>query len=597
MTAGAALLAMLPVAVYTTDPEGRLTFYNDAAAELWGHRPEIGSSRWCGSWKLFWPDGRPLAHEDCPMGVTLREGHPVRGLEAVAERPDGTRVPFRPYPSLLRDAEGRVTGAINLLVDLTEQKRSVIESDRLAAIVSSSDDAIISKTLEGRITSWNAGATRIFGYTAEEMVGQSILRLIPPELQHEEDEILARLRRGERIDHFDTVRLTKDGRRIDISLTVSPVRDGSGTIVGASKVARDVSDRKRHEAMQRLLFDELNHRVKNTLAKIQSIASLSLRRSTSPQEFVRSFNGRVQALAKAHDLLVQGKMQGADLHGLVREQVTLGPVDASRIVLAGPRVKLDSRSAVQMALVLHELATNAHKYGALSVPSGHLAIRWQLQAGATPHLHLEWTETGVPGVSAPTTRGFGSTLIERSLAAVEGQADLHFKADGLACEIRMPLTEVEERTLRDEEWAHGARGDRLALAPSRTTDLQGKRVLIVEDEPLVAIDIEEQLTAAGAVVVGPAASVDRALLLIAEASFDVALLDGNLGGQAVDEIAAALTRRNIPFAFATGYGLEGLPRSFREAKVLEKPFSEDQLIGTVVALLSDRRDPLLVVSR
>src|SRR6185295_4703897 len=131
------------------------------------------------------------------------------------------------------------------LVDLTDRDRGRTDSARLAAIVSSSDDAIISKTLDGTITSWNAGAERIFGYKPEEIVGQNILRLIPTELRHEEKEIVGRLSRGERIEHYETVRVAKDGRRVDISLTVSPMRDASGSVVGASKVARDVTERKR----------------------------------------------------------------------------------------------------------------------------------------------------------------------------------------------------------------------------------------------------------------------------------------------------------------------------------------------------------------
>ena len=234
MTPSAQILDALPVAVYTTDAQGRITYYNQAAEDLWGHRPEIGSDQWCGSWRLFWPDGRLLPHDECPMAVTLKEGHPVRGVEAIAERPDGTRVPFLPYPTPLRDATGQLVGAINLLVDLTERRRAEVESAQLAAIVASSDDAIISKTLEGRVTSWNEGASRIFGWEASEMIGQPILRIIPPELHDEEVEILARLRRGERIEHFDTVRLAKDGRRVDISLAVSPIRDNSGRVTGAS---------------------------------------------------------------------------------------------------------------------------------------------------------------------------------------------------------------------------------------------------------------------------------------------------------------------------------------------------------------------------
>src|ERR1700735_5622166 len=129
---GTELLELLPVAVYMTDADGRITFFNDAAAELWGQRPQLGSAQWCGSWRLYWPDGRPLSHDECPMAMTLKEGRPVRGIDAIAERPDGTRVHFLPYPTPLRDASGQLTGAINLLVDVTERRKSELESARLA---------------------------------------------------------------------------------------------------------------------------------------------------------------------------------------------------------------------------------------------------------------------------------------------------------------------------------------------------------------------------------------------------------------------------------------------------------------------------------
>jgi len=269
---GAELLEALPVAVYTTDAEGRITFFNQAAADLWGHRPALGSDQWCGSWRLYWPDGRPMPHDQCPMALTLKEGRPVRGIEGIAERPDGTRVNFLPFPTPLRDAAGRLTGAINLLMDITEQHQAEVELARLAAIVTSSDDAIISKSLEGRITSWNAAATRIFGYQPAEVVGQPITRIIPPELHDDEKRILAQLARGERIEHYETVRVAKDGHLIEVSLSVSVLRDRFGKIIGASKVARDITERKQAERLQHLLIEELNHRVKNTLATVQAIA-------------------------------------------------------------------------------------------------------------------------------------------------------------------------------------------------------------------------------------------------------------------------------------------------------------------------------------
>src|SRR6516165_2356992 len=479
MISGTDLLEALPVAIYTTDADGRVTFYNRAAAELWGHHPELGSSQWCGSWRLYWPDGRPLPHGECPMAVALKEGREVRGVAAIAERPDGTRVRFLSYPTPLRDASGRLVGALNLLMDVTERHDSELESARLAAIVVSSDDAIISKTLDGRITSWNAGATRIFGYEASEMIGESILRIIPPELHGEEREILARLRRGERIDHYETVRVARDGRRVDVSLTVSPLRDRSGRVVGGSKVGRDITDRKRAEKMQRVLTDELAHRVKNTLATVQAIANQSLVRAKSPTDFVSSFAGRIQALAKAHTLLTRSKMQGADVMELVSEQVLIGAPNDDRISCSGPLLVLDAQAAVHLALVLHELATNARKHGALSVPQGRLSVTWQMRTNGGCSLLLSWKESHGPRVSAPSAHGFGRTLIEQTVRARGGEASVDYRTDGLTCEIRLPLPEAARpSTGIDASAPKTSRGPSLLAAPDERRTLHGKRILV-----------------------------------------------------------------------------------------------------------------------
>jgi PAS domain S-box-containing protein len=238
------VIQVIPAAIYMTDAEGHITFYNEAAAALWGCRPELGDSKFWGSWKLYWPDGTSLPHDQCPMAMALRQRQPIRGIEAVAERPDGTRIPFIPYPTPLFDASGRLTGAVNLLVDISERRRTEHDKQRLAAIVDSSDDAIVSKDLSGIITSWNPGAERLFGYAAEEMIGKSVTLLIPPNFQHEETNILARVAGGQRVEHFETTRTRKYGTPVEVSITVSPIRNEQGMVVGASKIARDITERK-----------------------------------------------------------------------------------------------------------------------------------------------------------------------------------------------------------------------------------------------------------------------------------------------------------------------------------------------------------------
>jgi PAS domain S-box-containing protein len=235
---------LLPVAIYTTDAEGRLTYFNPAAVQFSGRVPELATDQWCVSWKLFHSDGTPMRHDECPMALAIKEGRIVDGIEAIAERPDGKRVWFTPYPRPLHDAEGRIVGGVNMLLDITERKQAERATGLLAAIVDCSDDAIVSKSLDGVITSWNCGAERIFGYTAGEAVGHNICLIIPQDRRDEEKGILERLRRGERIEHFETVRVRKDGTPLDISLTISPVKDATDRIVGASKIARDVTKQK-----------------------------------------------------------------------------------------------------------------------------------------------------------------------------------------------------------------------------------------------------------------------------------------------------------------------------------------------------------------
>src|SRR5437660_10170789 len=216
-----------------------------------------------------------MPHDQCPMATAVKKQQAIRGLEAVTERPDGTRVPFLPFPTPIFNESGMFVGAVNMLVDITERKRAEEATQRLASIVDSSDDAIISKDLDGIITSWNKGAERIFGYMAEEIIGKSIKVLIPREYHAEEDTILDRLRRGQRIEHYETVRQRKHGSLINVSLTVSPVADPQGKIVGASKIARDITERKRTETQISLLAREAEHRTKNILATVQATVHLT----------------------------------------------------------------------------------------------------------------------------------------------------------------------------------------------------------------------------------------------------------------------------------------------------------------------------------
>jgi PAS domain S-box-containing protein len=427
------LLNVLPAAIYLTDAEGRITYFNEAAATLWGCRPRLGADQWCGSWRLFRPDGVPLPHDQCPMAICLREQRPIRGGEAVAERPDGTRVPFMAFPTPLHDASGALVGAVNMLIDVSEHRRAELVSRRLISIVESSDDAIISKDLNGIIATWNKGAERLFGYFAEEVVGKPITIVIPPERRDEEASILERIRRGERVDHFETVRRRKDGSLVTVSLTISPVVDEDGKIIGASKIARDITEQKRREEQIALLAREADHRTKNLLALAQ--ATVHLTQGDTPEELKAAIEGRLRALAHAHTLLAQSRWAGVDLRDLVVQELEPycqnGDPPAR---VTGPSRMLEQESAQATAVAVHELTTNAVKYGALSVPDGRINVEWQYNAGR--RLLFRWTETGGPRVSAPRREGFGMRVMERMFGGhLNGAVNFEWREEGLVCEI------------------------------------------------------------------------------------------------------------------------------------------------------------------
>lgn len=558
-----AVIDALPAAVYTTDAAGRITYFNEAAAALWGCRPELGRAEFCGSWKLYWPDGSPMPHAQCPMAVALRERRPIRGLRAIAERPDGTRVPFFPYPTPLFDTTGALAGAINMLVDVSEHDRNDAElkakerrfralveasaqivwttdaeglaaedspswraftgqsyeqwkdwgwlaavhledrarvsdawrtavvSERsvkveyrvrhvsgnwrwmlasgtpvrdasgavrewvgmstditerknaeqarqlLATIVDSSYDAIVSKDLCGVIATWNRGAERLFGYAADEVIGKPVSVLIPPDRHDEEPTILERIRRGERVEPYETVRVHKDGTLINVSLTVSPVKDADGNVIGASKIARDISERKRAEEQRDLLVAEMKHRLKNTLATVQAIATQTMQGATQDER--ASFIARLHALAGSHDLLTREDWNRAPVRHLVSGALT--PFKGCHdIVLEGPDVWIDASKSLLLTMAIHELATNAAKYGALSKEGGQVSVVWkQTPEGARGALTLRWQERGGPEVKPPARKGFGSRLIEHALQSESGGPILEYAPEGLTCTMKVEL--------------------------------------------------------------------------------------------------------------------------------------------------------------
>jgi PAS domain S-box-containing protein len=318
--------------------------------------------------------------------------------------------------------------------NITERAGIELQLRFLASIVESSDDAIVSKNLDGVITSWNKGAERIFGYSASEAVGQPITIVIPLDRQGEEREILTRIRRGERIDHFETVRQRKHGTLVSVSLTVSPVKDAHGKIVGASKIARDITEQKRNQELIATLAREAEHRSKNLLSSV--LATVNLSQSNSPEDLKQTIVGRIGALANVCSLFVATRWIGAELSAIATQELApYSETFGKRVIIDGPQILLEPGVAQSIAIVLHELATNAAKYGALSRPDGKVHLEW-LDA-ADRELRLRWTERGGPPTEEPARKGVGGRIIEAMITQQQGRVAFDWQTEGLVCQITL----------------------------------------------------------------------------------------------------------------------------------------------------------------
>jgi PAS domain S-box-containing protein len=424
----ASLITLSSEPMFAWRLDGLIDFWNAGAKRLYGFAADEAVGR---SSHALLQTKFPVEFSSLRLQL-LDEGYWSGELRHVCK--DGRQVIVDSRMQLLQDG-----AVLEVNRDVTAQRQieaALHESeDRLrwlASIVEFSDDAIVSKNLDGIITSWNAGAERVFGYSAIEAVGQPITIVIPPERRHEEPEILSSIRRGRRVDHFETVRQRKDGEFIAVSLTISPVRNVKGEIVGASKIARDITEQKRSQERIATLAREAEHRSKNMLANVQAVVNLS--QADTLDGLKKAIEGRISALAHVHSLFVETRWIGAELSAIAKQE--LSPYAATRerrAAINGPLVLLAPDAAQAVAICLHELATNAVKYGSLSVGTGRLDLTWSHETDGT--LSLRWTETGGPKVSEPTRRGFGRRVIEQMIAQLNGKARFDWCAEGLICEI------------------------------------------------------------------------------------------------------------------------------------------------------------------
>jgi PAS domain S-box-containing protein len=620
------MLAKLPAAAYTCDGEGLVTYFNERATQVWGRAPKLNDShdRFCGSFRLFTADGAPIPHRECWMAKALRDGRSYTEQEILIERPDGSRRLTLAYANPFLDERGKVVGAVNVLVDITDRRRTELARSQLATIVESTDDAIISKNLNGVIQSWNAAAERLFGYTAEQAVGRHISMLIPPDRLDEEDRILARLRAGERVYHFDTVRVRRSGQLVDVSLTISPIRDETGRVVGASKIARDVTERKQAEERIYSLMSQLKedarrkdeflamlaHELRNPLAPLLNVLEL-LKRGTgngSMIEQVRTtLDRQLGHLARlVDDLLDVNRITRGKLE-LRRERVQLASIlhqaveagwplcEAARHELSVtlPREPIYLHAdAVRLVQVFGNLLNNACKY---TEPGGRIwvtAVREDDEVVVT----VKDTGLGIPSdklaaifdmftqVERTLERsqgglGLGLTLVKWLVEMHGGSVTAHSAGlgHGSSFVVRLPVV-VEETAV---------------LAPTAARAPEpggGHRVLVVDDNVDAAVSLAMLLHIAG----NETLTVHDGLEALAAAeSFrpDLVLLDIGLpklnGYDVCRRLREQPRGKGMTLVALTGWGLEEDRRLSKEAGFdhhMVKPVDFDALIGLLAEL-------------
>ncbi|HEY3949987.1 HWE histidine kinase domain-containing protein [Phenylobacterium sp.] len=371
------------------------------------------------------------------------------------------------------------------------------------------------------------------------------------------------------------------GRTVWVRVTGVLTRDPDGKPLSVTGIVEDITRRRLEEDQRQTLMAELDHRVKNVLATCQALALQTAKRTTSLDAFLTNFGGRLKAMGSANELLTAARWRGAAIDHLAAAE--LGAIAPGQTGWEGPELFLTPRAANALALALHELAANALKFGALSVETGRVNLRWTRLADGG--FEISWTESGGPTVSSPTRRGFGATLLDQVTSReLNGETSIDYRPAGVVARLRAGAAAVAPRPETVPE-VPAARAPETVATASGPANLRGARVLIVEDAVLLAMELESGLSDAGASVIGPAYELEEALGLLNQ-PIDAAVLDANLNGHSVTPVAEALSRRKVPFVFATGYGeAAGAPGGF-DAPVIRKPYDVTQVAAAVAELLA-----------
>jgi PAS domain S-box-containing protein len=459
------ILDLLPIATFVCDAQGTILQYNRHAVAVWGRAPQPGQTHedFSQGSLFFGLDGSPVGRS--MISEVLTTGKSVRDVERIVERPDGSSLIVSVNIDPLRDAKGNLVGVVNCFLDITERKRmdNALERSRLHALeqeqrfAATYEHAAIGRSEiapDGRFLRVNEAICAITGFSREHLLANRLFTHTHPDDADPDRQAFRKQVAGE-LDFYSIEKrfIRHDRRVIWISVRSSPVYDADDKLLYVVRVVQDITERKAAEQRQRLLMDELNHRVKNTLATVQSLATQTARGAATPAAFRERFEGRLIALSKAHDQLTMHHWESADLRELLTGSLApYAGTTSDRVVLRGEDVVLRPRAVLTLAMAVHELTTNAAKYGALSVPSGRVEVRWRpvRAENGSSCLQLEWIEQGGPNVVEPEQHGFGTKLIEGSIAAeLAGATRLIFQPQGLRCEIMIPMKAATVRFRAD----------------------------------------------------------------------------------------------------------------------------------------------------
>ena len=456
-----AALDALPLAVYLCAGDGRVIRFNDRAAELWGRAPRMTDpgERYCGSLRLYLPDGSFLPHEECPMATALATGEGCFGQEVVVEQPDGERRTLMVNIAALRDEHGAVNGAINCFQDITGRKQredGLRDSERkIRELIDALPAAIYVTDAEGRITMFNQAAVEFSGRVPQLgedswCVSWKLFRPDGTPLAHDECPMAIALKEGRPILGEEAIAERPDGSRIHFAPYPTPICDETGKVVGAINMLVDITDRKKAEEQRQLLLREMNHRAKNFIAVASTLVTLSAKHAKTKDDLATTIRNRLDALLRAHELVrpaiveqMEDDCPTATLEGLINTifapyvDVNAAP-DGRRLIADGPAVKIGAQAATGLALLFHELATNAAKYGALTSSGGRIDIGWSV---VEEELRLHWSEHGGPRIERqPELEGFGTLLSRMSISGqLGGQLGRTWRPEGLLLQLSVPV--------------------------------------------------------------------------------------------------------------------------------------------------------------